>query len=126
MNDQLIQVLISALGGILLSCIAAFWDSYTKWLDKFAPDKKYFISGAISAAAGVIAFVLLTCTGVLQLLDCSDNLPTQLLTSGLAGWGGNQTAYNGLRTLGKVQQQAIADQQSSMPLPPNDPDGAVG
>jgi hypothetical protein len=102
---QFAPQIIAGAGGGALNILLAFNKRFNAWLDRFTPQQRFYIVGAISALLGALLVLALSCAGVLHILNCDRDVPAQLAAGAVSGWTGNQVVYNGVKAAAKTTTQ---------------------
>ena len=100
--EDMLPTIISMVGGFALNGVTVFSGRFNRWLDKFTPDQKYFITAILSGALGVVITVALSCAGLLSVLSCGRDLGPQLTLSALSAATGNKAGYDAAKVVKKV------------------------
>lgn len=105
--EDMLPTIISMIGGFALNGVTVFSARFNRWLDKFTPDQKYFITAILSGALGVAITVVLSCAGLLRVLSCSTDLGPQLTLSALSAATGNKTGYDAAKVIKKINSPSV-------------------
>lgn len=110
--EEIVPMLISTIGGFALNGLTAFNARFNRWLDRFTPEQRYFITALLSGLLGAGVVVLMSCAGWLTFLSCGRDIGPQLAMSVLGSATGNKAGYNLLKTRQKSATQPATTSQS--------------